>query len=195
MIQTIRSSPQVVLFWLVSFIAIAVLWRFMPTAKSQIALLLLAVLVIISTLFKETELPILTTIFFAFFLINYWQINHQNLPIIGTVATAIAVPVLGLVAEKISSSTNAESHHLVSQWLLLGLISAELFSVLNFWPVSFFNRALLGGIIFYFFWRYFLLVQENHRPTLVAHFIFVGLAAILVVGIIIWANFPHLIGF
>lgn len=167
----------------------------MPSAKSQVALLLLMGFVVLSTMWKQTELPILTTIFLSLVLISYWQVNYPNWPIIGVVATAIVVPLLGLAGEKINRTDDTvEDHHLVSHWLLLGLISAEALTIFSYWPVSFFNRSLLTGIFFYAFWQLFRLPEIKSR-AIITHFAFVAVAVILVIGVIIWANFPQLAEF
>lgn len=196
LVRTLRSTPMVLIFWLISFVAVIVLWRFMPSAKSQIALLLLLGFVVLSTLWKQTELPILTTIFLSLGLISYWQVIHPAWPIIGAVATALVVPMLGLAGEKINrSNAEMEDHHLVSRWLLLGLISAEALTIFSYWPISFFNRSLLTGIFFYTFWQFFRLQETSQTRGLIAHFAFVSVAVILVLGVILWANFPHLVSF
>lgn len=194
--RVVKSAPLVLALWLICLSAIIIVWGLMPTFLSQVALIVLFILIFISTLLRQSELPVLSTIFLCFLVISYWQAKNPNLQIYATIAIAAIVPIIGLIGEKVNRSFKLISENqLFSHWLLLGLISAEMSTVFNNWPVSFFNRSLMASIVFYAFWQLFRIQHNNERRSLAAHFIFVGITVILVVGIIIWANFPHLTNF
>lgn len=167
----------------------------MPTFASQAALIALLILVIISTLLYQTELPILTTIFLTILVICYWMVVKPRFQLVELAAVALVVPALGMAGDRINRDfRQMEKNQVFSHWLLLGLMTAEVVAVFNFWPVSFFNRALLSSLVFYTIWH-LLRIQHNveQRRSYIAHFIFVGVAVIVVIGVMIWANFPHLI--
>lgn len=195
MIKVIRSSPLVVIFWIICLTSIVIVWRLMPTVASQAALVVLLVTVIFSTLLYQTELPILTTVFLSILVIQYWLVTSPQYQILFIALSAFLVPAIGLAGDRINRDfRQMEKDQVLSHWLLLGLMTGESVSIFNNWPVSFFNRSLLTAIIFYTFWH-LLRVQHNldQRRSYIAHFVFVGVAVIVVIGIIIWANFPHLI--
>lgn len=189
-----NASPLAVLFWLMAGAGAAVLWRFMPNFTAQIGLIILLALIIISTLKNQMELPVLSTIFLGFTIVHFVQAAKPEQPLLGAVATVIGVPLLGLIGEKIGSDEAYQEGHLVlGSWLLLGLIAGEAVSIFSLWPVSFINRALLTGVVFYTFWELIHIQRQEEARPYWGHFIFVGLTVIVVIGVIIWANFPHLI--
>lgn len=191
-----RTSPLAVLFWLIAAAAISVLWRFMPNLWTQIGLVILFAAIVFSTTALQADLPVLSTIFLALAVIQYFQTTHPAWPLIGALMAIIIVPFLGLIGEKLDRREDLPDTHLVvGNWLVLGLITAQAVSVFSYWPVSFFNRALLTGTIFYAFWQLIIIQKTGGRKQLLTHFAFVGLTVIVIVGIIIWVNFPQLINF
>ncbi len=194
--HVVKSTPTVLVLWLICLGAIIVVWGLMPTLLSQIALIILFIFVMISTLLRQSELPVLSAVFLCFLVVSYWQAGHPDMQIYASIAVAALVPIIGLIGEKVNRGFKLISENqLFSHWLLLGLISAEVSTIFNNWPVSFFNRSLMASVVFYAFWQLFHIQHNNERRSLVAHFIFVGITVILVIGIIIWANFPHLTNF
>ena len=194
MLKVLRSSPLVVVFWLVCLATTVAIWRLMPTKLSQASLIILLVLVVGSTLLKQTELPIITTIFLSVLIITYWQIRYPSYELLYTVLVVALIPIIGMAGDIINRDfRQMDRDEVFSHWLILGLFTAESLAVFSRWPVSFFNRTLLTMIVFYTFWHY-LRIQHNvdQRRSYIAHFIFVAVAVIVVIGIIIWANFPHL---
>lgn len=191
-----RLSPLPVFFWLIAAASISILWRFMPSFWAQLGLLILLVIIIVSTLKRQTELPVLSTIFLAVTVVHYYQIGHPDSPLIGALIAFIIVPAIGLAGEKLNPTESPSDNHLVvGSWLVLGFIIAQMVSVFSYWPVSFFNRSLLTGTVFYTFWQLIIIQKTNEPKRYVTHFAFVGLTVIVIVGIILWVNFPQLISF
>lgn len=196
MTLTRRLEPLAVFFWLVAAASITILWRFMPNHWAEAGLIILFGIIIISTLNQQVELPVLSTIFLALTVVHYYQIGYPNFPLFGALITVLIVPALGLAGEKLNTETNGDDSHLVvGSWLVLGLITAEAVNVFSYWPVSFFNRSLLTGTAFYTFWQLIIIQKTGERRRYFTHFAFVTLTVIVILGIIIWVNFPHLINF
>lgn len=187
-------SPLAVLFWLIATGSIVVLWRFMPNSWTQIGLLILLGIIIFSTINRQADLPVLSTIFLALAVVHYFQATHPAWPLAGALLAIVLVPALGLAGEKLDRRDDLpDSHLVVGNWLILGLITAQAVSIFSYWPVSFFNRSLLTGTFFYTFWQMIIIQKTGETRRLITHFAFVTLTVIVIVGILIWVNFPQLI--
>lgn len=188
----LRQRPSVVIFWLVSAVATAVIWNSLPSAAAQIGVLLFFGVIVIATLNRFMELPLVASVFFSILLVNDWLVSSRALPIFGTVIIVLLLPAIGLLSEVIGYE---ELQIRRAHWAILGLLTAEANSLFYYWPVSFFNRTLLTGVVFYALWQLLRINEEKAQVSYVTHFVFVSLAVIVVVGFIIWANFPQLIVF
>lgn len=189
MLAFLRRTPSVVVFWLISAVATAVIWQSLPSVTAQIGVLLFFAVIVIATLNKFMELPLVATVFFSILLVNDWLVSSRVVPIFGTVIIVFILPIIGLLSEIIGYE---ELQIRRTHWAILGLLVAEANSLFYYWPVSFFNRTLLTGVVFYALWQLLRINEERAHTSYLTHFVFVGLTVILVVGLIIWANFPQL---
>jgi hypothetical protein len=196
MVKKFGESPFVAVFWLVALVETIVIWKTVSTTAAQVALICMLVLSAALTYVKRYELPLLASIFTTVIASSYWQTSQSSELTVNLVIVLLIVTSLGLLKEILEQGWENINNELIGQWLLLGLISAEMVSFFSSWQVSFFNRSLFILIIFYLFWRLFdLLNNQAPRRELISHFLFVGATAIVVIGIIIWSNFPKLILF
>ncbi len=189
MLAFLRRTPSVVIFWVISAVATAIIWNSLPSVTAQIGVLLFFGVIVVATLNKFMELPLVATVFFSILLVNDWLVSSQAAAIYGTVIIAFLLPVIGLLSETIGYE---ELQIRRVHWAMLGLLVAEANSLFYYWPVSFFNRTLLTGVVFYAVWQLLRINEDRAEVSYAAHFAFVSLAVILVVGFIIWANFPQL---
>lgn len=192
MVSFLRRTPSVIIFWIISAVAAALIWNSLPSVAAQIGLLLFFGVIIIASLNKYMELPLVATVFFSILLVNDWLVSSQTSPIYGTIIIVAILPTVGLLSEVIGYE---ELQIRRAHWAILGLLVAEANSLFYYWPVSFFNRTLLTGVVFYALWQLLRINEDRAHVSYLAHFAFVALTVILVVGFIIWANFPQLTAF
>ena len=175
--------------WVVTVVGVVVMWQLLPTALSQAAVLSLTIVAIILGL-KGNILPtVYTCAFVGLALINYTQIQFNIAPVISTLAVFSLITLITWIKNyaHVTSVGRLEA-------LLLAFFVSQTNSIASLWPVSFYNRALVAGLVFYLFWHILERHDEN-SPSLSGHFVFVAIIAILIVGSIIWANFPQLLSF
>jgi len=174
--------------WVVMVGGIFAMWRLLPTGLSQIAVL---VLVIVSIVLSNRG-SVLTTVYgtalIGLALINYLQASFALDPIIGSIGVFGLVTLITWVKNRFHATNVGRL-----EALLLAFLVAQANSIASLWPVSFYNRAVIVGLVFYLLWQIF--DQYNEQQSLVGHFVFVSFIAILVLGGIIWANFPQLLTF
>lgn len=85
-------------------------------------------------------------------------------------------------------------------WSVIGLLTAQIATLVQFWPISNFQKSMLGTIVFYLIWQSWLMINPSptestdhqSRRSLWWHFIFVGMAVMVVVVNIIWTTWPGL---
>ena len=194
MLKTLTRSPQVTIFWLISYVSTLIIWQSLPTQLSQTGIIMLLIITAFLTLTKHYQLPFLTAIIFIFIVFNKWQVDKTNSLQISIVIIFIATTALGIVKEKVSPEAPPYSLSLFSRWALLGMICSEMFSFFSNWPISYINRSILLTTVFYFFYQLLDLYSssDNKKSELIVHFIFSSLAVMVIIGIIIWINFPRL---
>ncbi len=192
MTPLVRHHRYVVIYWLISAVAIVVMWNSLPSVTAQVGLLALFAVIVLATIYRFMELPLVATVFFSILLVNDWLVNGHGRPLIGTVILFLILPAIGLLSEIIGYE---ELQIRRIYWAILGLLVAQINSLFYYWPVSFFNRSLLTGLVFYALWQLLRIDEPNAKRSYIAHFIFVGLAVMVVLGILLWANFPQLTAF
>lgn len=183
--------PHLAVFWAILVLGTVITWRFLPTTTSQIAYVLLFVFSTISILLKQGRIAGLSTMFLVLVSVNYWLLDESINGVIGNAVLILAAVLIGRVIEETDDHVRTP----ITFWLLLGLGLSQVNTIFSHWPISFFNRALLSGICFYLFWRLIELRDSSSSFQLVRHFLFVAVTVMVVVGSIIWANFPQLTPF
>ena len=98
--------------------------------------------------------------------------------------------LIGLVYESRQFPDTWKGSYL--KWLLLSLVISESYGLFNYWSISMFNRGLLVLTVFYTVWFYLERSDESTK-SVIGHFAFSLVIAIVVLGGIIWANYPQLL--
>lgn len=176
--------------WAVSAIGLIMMWQLLPTIISQAAVLILFIYSVISSYRGNVLISVYATAFIGLALFNYIQISYNLTPLIASLA--IFGLVLLITWVKSSFHDNAVGR---LEAILLAFFVSQVNSIVALWPVSFYNRALIVGLTFYLFWHIFQATSKETSPNMAKHFVFVAIVAILVLGGIIWANFPQLLTF
>ena len=186
-----RTLPPVGLLacWALTLVGIAVMWRLLPTGLSQVGILILVIASFISG-WRGNVLPtVYATALLGLSLINYGQASLQWPAISATVAVFVLMLLITTVKNRFHDGRVGQLEQ-----VLLAFFITQVNSITSLWPISSFNRSLLTGIAFYVLWHIFE-EREGEAVGLGKHFVFAVLAAILVIGSIIWANFPQLLSF
>ena len=167
-------------------------WSLLPSPTSQALFLVIAIFAFGLPLFGQSALPILAGLFLVSSVINFW-VSVGSISHLTAIITTFGLTLLiGLLAQKIVQPTEQLTARHWLNWLLLSYFLAQIVSLVEFYPVPFFDQSLLAVIVFYALWVIVVGPVADQRRSLVNHFIFVGLAVIVVLGSIIWANFPYL---
>lgn len=186
-----RTLPPVGLLacWVLIITGTAVMWRLLPTGLSQLGVLVLVIASFISG-WRGNALPtVYATALLGLSLINYGQAALQWPAISGSAAVFGLMLLITTVKNRFHDGRVGQLEQ-----VLLAFFITQVNSVTSLWPISSFNRSLLTGIAFYVLWHIFE-EREGQPGELGKHFAFAVLAAILVIGSIIWANFPQLLSF
>lgn len=192
-----RLPKSLILLWLVQITIIAVLWDFLPSTLTGDLLLALAALngVLLST--RQLELPIFSNVALLLVLIHYWLGNGYASPLVGSLAVFAGTALFGLISSGVSEPIGLDE---ILVWSLVGLFTAQIASLIQFWPISYFQKSMLGTIAFYLVWQSWQVidpllmerVEGSGRRSVLWHFIFVSLAVMVVVVNIIWTTWPGL---
>jgi len=180
-------------FWIVPFFVTAVVWDSIPQPATQLGLVLASLIIGLSAALRQMHYPLIGTPFFILLLANYWlsalDINNP-LVVAVTFFVFISIPAAGLWARRLDRL--AVDRDSIIHWLVLGFLIAQINSLLIFWPFSFFENSLISFIVFYAFWQLIQLFGFSSRRSLIAHFVFTLLAVIVVIGAVLWVNYPQL---
>jgi hypothetical protein len=186
-----RVLPPVgiIYFWLVPLAVLIVVSDAIPSEPTRLGLAVVAVIIGLSAQFRRFHYPAIGTPFFILLLANYYQAYLLLSPLVVSAMVLVGIPLTGLLARRLLRLPVEREHFL--HWLVLGFIISQINSLLAFWPFSFFENSLISLIAYYFLWQVILLFAASSRRSLVAHFVFTTLAAIVAIGALLWLNFPQ----
>ncbi|QQG50246.1 MAG: hypothetical protein HZB70_01520 [Candidatus Berkelbacteria bacterium] len=176
-------------FWLVPFITLAVVWDTIPQTSTRFALSIAAAVIALSAAVRQTSYPLIGTPFFILLLANYWQAYVLLHPLIVTLVVFILITTSGLVLRRLNRMPIERDN--VVHWLVLAFLTAQVNSLLLYWPFSYFENSLISFIIYYTFWQLIQLFSTSERRSLIAHFVFTLVTVIVVLGAVLWVNFPQ----
>lgn len=191
---TSKSRPPVLLvaFWVLWIIALSLIWRLLPSLLSEFALTALVLATIWSSYTKRFSLAIFTTLTLLTMSIDLLATGQYISTGLSTALLGVLTLVVGLAFEYLRRAQDWKESLL--NWILIALVVSESYGFFSFWPISIFNKGVLVLVFFYIVWHY-LEQNDGSTKSLVSHFIFSLLIAIVVLGGIIWANFPQLLLF
>lgn len=190
---SVRNLSYSLYFYLVPLVSLYFVWPVIPQYSTLFALIVAAIVIGLSASLRQMSYPTVGTPFFILLLANYWLVSleyNDPLVIVITIFVLLMIPLTGLWARKINRLP--VDRGIVTYWLVLGFMTAQVNSLLIFWPFSFFENTLISFIIYYTFWQLIQLYDSASRKSLIAHFVFTLLAAIVVIGAVIWVNYPQL---
>lgn len=164
-------------------------WRLLPTGLSQLGILVLVIISFLSERRGNVLPTVYATALVGLSFINYVQASLRW----PAISASVAVFGLMLLITTVKNRFHDGRVGRLEQ-VLLAFFVTQINSIASLWPISSFNRSLLTGIAFYVLWHIFE-ERESETVELGKHFAFAIFAAILVIGSIIWANFPQLLSF
>jgi hypothetical protein len=188
----IRFPAALVAIWIFWTLVVFLMWRFLPLPSTKVAVLLLLVVTFIESLRKKMMLGLFSSIVLLNIGLSY-AVGQAGLNLnVSTILFALGVFLIGMCYELIQFPLDWRAHYL--KWILLSLVASQSYGLFSYWSVSMFNRSLLILITFYSLWFY-LEKSDGSIKSVIGHFIFSLFIAILVLGGIIWANYPQLLTF
>ncbi len=188
-----RRLAPIVFFWIVPFLSILMIQRAIPHPITIIGLVVAWLVIGVSVFQREVNYAIIGVPFFVLLVANYWMsyLEYTSFYVMPVAAFVILmIPLTGLLSRLLNRQPINKS--VVVYWLILGFLTAQVNSMLIFWPFSFFENTLISFIVYFAFWQMIQLFEgKTNRRSLVAHLVFVLLAVILVIGAVLWTNYPQ----
>lgn len=189
MLTILKSSlSRIIFFAIVEVGALLILWSVLPSSSISYAILAVVTLSLVMAVFHSSDLVILSSAAILLALINYWLANAYIGQFWALVICLASLTLVGIVGS--DSADSLSGLEKFRMWLIVGFISAQIFVLLSYWPISFLQKSIVETVFFYLFWR--LSVMSQNREPVVSHFVFTGLAVMVVLGTIAWNSFPAL---
>lgn len=164
------------------------MWDFLPSALTGNLLLALVALNGVLLYLRQLELPIFSNVALLLVLVHFWLGNGYASPLVASLVVFVGTSTIGLVSAGTASFIGRDE---ILVWSLVGLFTSQFATLTQFWPISYFQKSMLGTIVFYLVWQSWRVIDSERRPIL-WHFIFVGLAVMVVIANIIWTTWPGL---
>jgi len=187
-----RLPKSLIILWLIQIAIIGVLWDFLPSSLTGNLLLTLAAVNGVLLYLRQLELPVFSTISLLLVLVHFWLGNGYTSPLLASLVVFVGSALVGLIS---AGSTGTIGRDEILVWSLVGLFTSQITTLTQFWPISYFQKSMLGTIVFYLVWQSWRLTGQANgegRRSILWHFIFVGLAVMVVVANIIWTTWPGL---
>lgn len=181
-------TKTLIILWVAELAMISVLWNFLPNRSTSVVLLGLVAVNAVMFFRRQLELPIFTNVALLLAVTHFWLGNGFISPLIGSALIFIGVSLTGLAVKSINNTIDRED---ILVWLLVGLFTAQIATLTQFWPVTYFQKSMLGTVTFYLVWQLWTVIDSGRRPIL-SHFVFVVAAVIVIVASIIWTTWPGL---
>jgi hypothetical protein len=187
-----RLPKSLIILFLIQIAIIGVLWDFLPSSLTGNLLLTLAAVNGVLLYLRQLELPVFSTISLLLVLVHFWLGNGYTSPLLASLVVFIGSALVGLIS---AGSTGTIGRDEILVWSLVGLFTSQITTLTQFWPISYFQKSMLGTIVFYLVWQSWRVIGQadgEGRRSILWHFIFVGLAVMVVVANIIWTTWPGL---
>lgn len=189
----LKHLPKpLILLWLFQIAIVRVLWDFLPSSLTGNMLIALIVLNGVLLSKKQLELPIFSSIALILVLTHFWQGNDSISPLLASLIIFIGSTMAGLILAGVKGVIGQDE---ILIWSMVGLFTSQIATLIQFWPISYFQKSMLGLVVFYLVWQSWRVIDlsagGSWRPIL-RHFIFVGLAVMVVIANIIWTTWPGL---
>ncbi len=178
------------LYWVIPLVATITVWESLPKTATQLSLVIATGIIGMGATTRRIDYPIVGTPFFILLLASYSQQLLLINPILMSAVLIIALPLTAALLYRIGG--RALSRHELIEHVFLGFLTAQVHSLLFYWPFSFFENALISYIAYYWLWQLQRILNAQTVRSVLAHFLFTALAVILVIGVLLWVNFPQL---
>src|SRR3989344_3415152 len=189
----LKKLPKSLIFlWASQIAIIGILWDFLPNSFTGGMLLSLIALNGVLLYLRQMELPIFSSIALLLVLVHFWLGNGYASSLLASLVIFVGSALIGLIAAGSSGPVGQDE---ILVWSLVGLFTSQITTLTQFWPISYFQKSMLGTIVFYLVWQSWRLTGQANsegRRSILWHFIFVGLAVMVVVANIIWTTWPGL---
>ncbi|MEK7202286.1 MAG: hypothetical protein AAB669_02045 [Patescibacteria group bacterium] len=180
------------LLWLFQIAIVSVLWNSLPSLLTGNLLVALIALNGVLLSVRQLELPIFSTVALLLVLTHFWLGNGYIIPLVASLIIFVGSTLVGLVSAGAKGPVGRDE---ILIWSMVGLFTSQIATLTQFWPISYFQKSMLGIVVFYLVWQSWRVIDppagENRQP-MVWHFIFVGLAVMVVIANIIWTTWPGL---
>jgi len=199
-----RLPKSLIAFWLIQVAAVIVLWNFLPTPLTGDLMILLIAINSALLYLRQFELPIFSNVALILALAHFWMGNGFLSPVAASALIFVGIAITGLIAQSLDTRQTARgtddqtpeiigvmSRENLRAWFLIGLFTAEIASLAEFWPITYLQKSILCLAIFYLVWQLWQVIGAARKPIFL-HFIFAGLAVMVVVANIVWTTWPGL---
>lgn len=187
-----RLPKSLIILWLIQISIIGVLWDFLPSSLTGNMLLALVAVNGVLLYLRQLELPTFSTIALLLVLVHFWLGNGYTSPLLASLIVFVGSALMGLISAGVTGTIGRDE---ILVWSLVGLFTSQIVTLTQLWPISYFQKSMLGTIVFYLVWQSWRVIDraaDEGRRTILWHFIFVGLAVMVVVANIIWTTWPGL---
>lgn len=187
-----RLPKSLIILWLIQISIIGVLWDFLPSSLTGNMLLALVAVNGVLLYLRQLELPTFSTIALLLVLVHFWLGNGYTSPLLASLIVFVGSALMGLISAGVTGTIGRDE---ILVWSLVGLFTSQIVTLTQLWPISYFQKSMLGTIIFYLVWQSWRVIDQatgEGRRSILWHFIFVGLAVMVVVANIIWTTWPGL---
>lgn len=191
MINLLRKYRLALIPWLIQVVALLLLWKYLPSQTTATLLVLIVVANAALLHLKQLELPTFTNVALTLSLLHFYQSAGSVSALVGAITIFASVFITGLTGR--IAQGNFESVDVLA-WLIIGLFTSQIAALTQFWPISFFQKAILGTTVFYLVWQMWETIDRDSHEVKV-HFIFVGLAVMVIITSIAWTTWPGLNNF
>jgi len=193
-----KKIPKSLIFlWIFEIITVNRLWDSLPGSLAGNLLITLIAVNGVLLYLRQFELPVFFTVALVLVLAHLWLGNGYASPLTASLLIFGSIILVGLI---VSGQTGPIQRDAVLIWSAVGLFTSQIATLIQFWPITPVQKSMLGTIIFYLVWQTWQVIDfptsagsdDRGRHPILWHFIFVGLAVMVVVVNIIWTTWPGL---
>ena len=187
-----RFPKSLIFFWFAQTVIIAALWDFLPSTLTSNLLVALTIINGILLVRRQFDLPIFSHVALLLALSHFWLGSNVVTGLVAALVVFAGTTFGGWIVQASVGKINRDE---ILIWFLVGLFTAQIATLTQFWPISFFQKSMLGTAVFYLVWQSWRVIDPpsgtDKRPIL-AHFAFVALAVMVVLANIVWTSWPGL---
>ncbi|MDP3992707.1 MAG: hypothetical protein Q8Q05_00600 [bacterium] len=181
-----------IFLWILQIVVVSILWDFLPSSLTGNLLIALVALNGVLLFRRQLELPVFSSVALILVLTHFWLGNGYITPLVASLLIFVGSIIVGLISSGVKGLIGRDE---ILTWSMVGLFTSQIATLTQYWPISYFQKSMLGLVVFYLVWQSWRVFDPpasgDWRPIL-WHFIFVGLAVMVVIANIIWTTWPGL---